>query len=286
MFDIWCCFLRRNVDSDSHIGSRRASKLQSAGALICLLLLLIFTCMFGFAESIARANPSDLWVFGTDMPVSADAGESGYCEDYPAVSGNLVVWQQCFEGNGPSRIYFKDLGSSNPEQPLVDVRPFHYNQHRPAVSSNLVVWTEEVVSSSNYPFEGQVIEEELYGIDIQSGDSPRLIAHGTSISGRAVSGRRIVWAEGNPANPGSSYIFLYDFDTEIKQLVSDGPRDGSPDIDGDWVVWTDFNSDGRETHGINIAAPEARHPQLDRLTLPRRPDKPASKKDSWQERQG
>jgi len=225
-------------------------------------MLLIFSCLFVFAVSIAYANPSDLWVFGADMPISADAGENGYCEDYPAVSGNLVVWQQCFEGNEPSRIYFKDLGSLNPEQPLVDVQPFHYNQQKPAVSGNLVVWTEEVVSSSNYPFEGQVIEKELYGLDKQSGDSPRFIAHGTSlggsmgIGGSAVSGRRIVWSEGNPANPGSSYIFLYDFDTEIKQLVSDGPRDGSPDIDGDWVVWTDFNSDGKETHGFNISTGE------------------------------
>ncbi|MCH8193766.1 MAG: hypothetical protein IIA65_07095 [Planctomycetes bacterium] len=192
-------------------------------------------------------------------------------EQFPAISGNTVLWQ-----DGPEDHY--DIFASDitdPNWPLeFVVAAFEGSQERPAVDRTRAVWQDN--------FHG---DWDVYASDIWLRDQPMefiVTPFADQQTAPALSGNRVVWqddlagdwdlfvsilsedgvvehlpiaaTEGNQVNAriegplvvwqddrfGHWDIFLYNLNTGQEFRLTEDPADQTlPDIDGDLVVWQD-----------------------------------------------
>ncbi|MCL4309289.1 MAG: Ig-like domain-containing protein [Actinomycetota bacterium] len=195
---------------------------------VFLLTLILLPVGLAYAQT-APYDPARQYVFGDDSPVTATHPD---VQTAPAVSGNIAVWEDfrddIYSGH-PTRIYYKDLSTSNAEQPLVPVPGNNQvipSQTEPAISGSLVVWLEGQI---HYMFlnNGQPGTDQILNVPLLSADW------------LTVSGHRIIWQD---SISGTDQIYMYDLDTGQLSDVSAGIGSGwcqMPAIDGDWVAWVD-----------------------------------------------
>jgi len=193
----------------------------------------------------ASAAPGDEWVFGADSPVALQRSYSQY---RPAVSGDLVFWEDNRPGAGSqtfTRIFFRDLSDPDgAEQPLTPGAGYFVNlkkdQGDPAAGGTLVAWREAVPSQTG------ALAHEIRYIDFGDGclgrgdcavrRVPRMFATEPK---PAVSGAVIIWQD-EQAGVAEADILMYDTNTGEMSAVCAAPgRQQDPDVDGEWVAWVD-----------------------------------------------
>ncbi|MBI4355554.1 MAG: hypothetical protein HY597_03770, partial [Candidatus Omnitrophica bacterium] len=150
------------------------------------------------------------------FPVARRLTTEAHTQAAPAISGNLIVWED--QRNLNADIYLYDLGTGT-ERPLTTTLG---DQRNPAIDGDGVVW--EDASRVFY-----------YDLATETGD--RVVTRlAQPQRNPAISGDRIVWEEGQSADD----IYLYDLTTNTEtRLTIDIWAQRNPAISGNFVVWED-----------------------------------------------
>jgi beta propeller repeat protein len=184
---------------------RLAGSLAIVGALaVGILLLALF----------APPRPADAAAPVEEFPVSTTVPN----QFAPAISGDLVVWQEYRDGL--SGVYGRRL----PDGEEFVISAGTRVKKRPATNGGFVVWEDH---RNGNP--------DVYGYDLSTGrEFP--IATGPGYQRKpAISGDTVVWEDSRGDN---WEIYRYDLSSKQESRVTNGAGDKfSPDVSGDMVVW-------------------------------------------------
>lgn len=112
--------------------------------------------------------------------------ESDYNQWYPAVSGNVIIWEED-RGTGTGKdLYGFDV--SRPGDGDFPVCVIAGEQNRPDVSGNLVVWQDETKGVDDY---------DIWGMDLTTGGPFPIATDTQNDQNPTVSGRIVVWQRDN-----------------------------------------------------------------------------------------
>ena len=138
----------------------------------------------------------------------------------PAVSGNVVVWEDWRDGNGD--IYGYDVGSKQE----FAIAKMADDQISPAVAGNTAVWIDSRNTKS-------LSEVDLYGYDLKNKSEFQIsVGRKDVVVDPRVSGAQVVWSS-------NVQVFVFDLKTnKLRALTSPGQRNIEPALSGNTVVWT------------------------------------------------
>ena len=163
-------------------------------------------------------------------PVSASTPfpicEAASHQILPAVSGDVVVWEDSRNGVHNSDIYARDLATDTEFPVATSADP----EVSPDISGNIVVYVRVQNNDSN-----------IWATDISTGDSfPICKAAGTQTDPK-VSGHYVVWWDGR--DPSDYNIYAHDLNTG-KNFVVCSATGTQMDchISGNLVVWLDYRT--------------------------------------------
>jgi len=208
---------------------------------------------------------------GTDpFTICDDITIGSYEQSYPAVDGDIVVWQD--RSSGDWDIWGKDLSSGEPPFPVFQGAG---DQKAPAISGNYVVWKgsdgiyyKDITDPGGIPIkcadlvgapyaepdiDGDIIvwarDNEIYGYDIVAGGEPYVICQEGSADKRnpSISGNIVVWEDHRSGGP--NYEIYYAEADMPNQVGTKTSPDGLfwnrlPALYGEVVVWYAQKSDG------------------------------------------
>lgn len=216
----------------------------------------VFENIVVWQDYIISGGSGDWNIWASDLSTSLKAGDSereqsqlfavssifGNDEQWPAIHGNIVVWQDGAEGD--FNIYGADITDlENPAE--FAVAGFERDQQRPAVYRNTVVWQD------SYFGDQDILAADIwqrnkptdFGVTLEEFDQQR----------PAVWGDIVVWADNyfgdmdiyaadtsDPENPVEFAITL----NESEQT--------NPDIDRNIVVWEDNRNGDWDIYGYNL----------------------------------
>ena len=140
-------------------------------------------------------------------------------------------------------VYLADVETGEAKQ-LVDIGD---GKRHPVISGNMIAWTDKSrgieIYDNNNPSTRTGLADDIWVLDIETGEQRRITEEPAKRSGLRVSGHRLVWMD-NRNEMREHYthydIFAYDLETdeEIEVAVAPGSQ-MSPAIYGDIVVWAD-----------------------------------------------
>lgn len=181
-------------------------------------------------------------------PASGDFTEFPICTDsfnqsMPAVSGNVVVWEDVRNGN--TDIYGCDVSIGSVFPICTDTAC----QSRPDISGSIVVWESVggLPDSQHY---------EIGGKNLSSGEDLMIYYDPTESRYPAISGNIVVWAnrtqENNPNDPYK--IYGKNLFTDEVFVVCEAPaaKKYNPDISGNYVVWEDLRNNHHDIYGRDL----------------------------------
>jgi len=170
---------------------------------------------------------------------------------YPAVSGNVVVWQSKFFMYEDWDIAGRDVSTET----LFDVVATPADECGPAISGNLVIVQTRQSGYADW---------DILGVDISNRSDPQPFWIDTSNENQwhpDVHGRIVVYEDVFDGRSYVSGLDLSDFDDPIWFPVRGVAGEQQfPAISGKWVVWQDEYEGASVTGGDNIF-----HPDLARL---------------------
>jgi beta propeller repeat protein len=159
---------------------------------------------------------------GDVFEVTEDSGD----QDYAAIDGDLVVYQDNQRGNWDIRGYDVD------EDEDFDVVERNHDEKNPAISGRLVAY-EDYRRGADRP--------DIYLKDIDD-ETVRVTENGESRD-PAIDGDWIAYRTGD-RDSDSQRIRLYQISSGDTRTISERIRIGSgPRIDGNLVVWSDYRND-------------------------------------------
>jgi beta propeller repeat protein len=186
-------------------------------------LLAIWVGLFTFL-CLLVASPNPVWA-GAEFPICTHAGD----QQWPAVSGNIVVWEDNRNGNWD--IYGYDL-SNQTEFPICTDAA---DQRWPQISGNTVVWFDDPNGNSN-----------LYGYNLSTHTEFPICTNPAYKSWMAISGNVVVWTDwrNTSEDPNSWDIYGYNITTKQEFPICTAPgAQALPSISGDVVIWGDARND-------------------------------------------
>ncbi|MBI4631102.1 MAG: hypothetical protein HY740_05185 [Chloroflexi bacterium] len=138
----------------------------------------------------------------------------------PALSGNVVVWEDWRDGNGD--IYGYDVSAKQE----FAISKAAEDQTSPAIAANTVVW----IDNRNTKSLGEV---DLYGYDLKNKSEFQIsVGRKDVIVDPRLSGTQVVWSS-------NVQVFAFDLKTnKLRALTSPGQRNIEPALSGNTVVWT------------------------------------------------
>lgn len=173
---------------------------------------------------------SNIFLYDISTGKTAQISSGSDWQDYPALTGNQVVWQD--HPLPLSSGYYRIFTSTIPPGTAAEISDPGFDQSNPAAYGNLIAW---VNWSTGNP--------EIYLYNSTSGLSApvTLPNSGWDEETPAIYDNRIVWQDNRD---GNYEIFISGSSPGLEDVVS--PGDGSlipsyPAISGDWVVWSQFN---------------------------------------------
>ena len=175
------------------------------------------------------------WIYGKKrapgQPFRISATEAA--QDYPAISGNLVVWADY--RNDDLDIYGYNLDTRRTFPICADPGP----QWWPDVSGDVAIWMDYTTGS-------------LYGYDI-SEKHKFLIRRGIGdLRHVAIDGNMVVWVEQDDA--GDFDLYGYDVATKTVFPISDSHAATTMyDVSGDTVVWCDTRLGDYDIFGYDMS---------------------------------
>jgi len=234
----------------------------------------VFTDLAGGASHIYGYNRSSGQVF----PICTATGDQ--CN--PAISGDLVVWQDDRNGNwdiyGCNLAALSDTGAARAQAARLGCSdlPVEFavctasdDQISPAISGDKVVWQDD--RNGNW---------DIYGCDLSVlADQGGSIAHSAGGLGCDESPEfAVCTASGNQTNPtiscdlvawqderdgSSSHIYGYDLDTQAEfPICTVAGNQTCPSAGGgDTVVWLDDRNGGSDVYGATISYDAALPPE-------------------------
>ncbi|GEM_PF-893832 len=166
--------------------------------------------------------------------IDEDSGD----QDFPAVSGDTVVYQSNKPGNWIIRGYHISSGKK------FDISTGSSNHTAPAIDGNLVAWVDDR--------DGQG-KTDIFGYDLNTGTEFRVTSTHTARE-PAVGGPYIVYTDGASDNAG---IYVYNTDDKTVRQISSTTQHarGNPRISGTIVVWQDERKGSGKPHiwGYDLA---------------------------------
>jgi beta propeller repeat protein len=148
-------------------------------------------------------------------------------QDYAAIDGDLVVYQDNQRGNWDIRGYDID------DDDDFNVVERGHDEKNPAISGRLVAY-EDYRRGANSP--------DIYLKDIDDDETERVTENGESRD-PAIDGDWIAYRTGD-RDSNSQRIRLYQISTKETRTITERIRIGSgPRIDGNLVVWSDYRND-------------------------------------------
>ena len=236
--------------------------------------------LFFFALLICLVNVALPVSAGAEFPICTNLAY----QEYPGISGNIVVWDDYHNGNyntygynlasgqefsvctapgdqessrvsgnivvwndsrnGNWDIYGYDLAAGR-EFPICTAPG---NQGRPAVSGNIVVWED----GRNEP---QWTGMDIYGYDLSTGQEFEVCTAPGFQECAAISGNIVVWEDDRYGYPYNHDYNIYGYDLATDQEFPVCTASGyqiEPSISGDIIVWCDRRSDNYDIYGYNL----------------------------------
>jgi beta propeller repeat protein len=170
--------------------------------------------------------------------------------DNPAVSGNIVVWEEKQSGKYYSDIFGKNIQSG--EEFVVcnyfSGKESTSNKTNPAVSGNIVVWQDSRGSGGS---------TDIYGKNLITGEEFPICTHSGFQLKPDISGNIVVWVDNRVDGVGQGVYgknlltgeeFVVALSTTVGTVAIDGNIvvwDSSLDIYGAYLTDPDLNRDGR-----------------------------------------
>ena len=145
-------------------------------------------------------------------------------QDFPAIDGGRVVWQDNRGGNWDIRGYDID------DDRTFTVVERDGAQIKPRISGRKVVW-EDQRNGAGQP--------DIYFVDLDNDNSPRRVTDNGQGRDPDIDGDYIVYRSGDPNSDGQR-IRLYNISTRDDESISERTRiTSAPRISGRLVVWSD-----------------------------------------------
>ncbi|HOT95471.1 MAG TPA: hypothetical protein PK089_09845, partial [Methanoregulaceae archaeon] len=193
-------------------------RLLLAGGAILLGVLAVY---------LASPSPPGPMTWSTDgVRISPD----GSNPLYPAISGDLVAWEEHGIGK-TTQIGVFSLADHSTRL----VSPHPWIQFTPSVWQDRVVWQDK--RNGNW---------DIFLFNLTTGVETPVCIHPAKQSHPVISGDRIVWVDERNGDPD---IYLFDLATGTERPICVQPQTQyDPDIDGEVVVWEDYR-EGYETAG-------------------------------------
>jgi beta propeller repeat protein len=214
--------------------------------VMCLALALSLVSILGPSINTGTiSSPKPEVINGSPLaPLSATTqslpmGEFPICTDpanqgSPAISGDIVVWEDWRNGNGD--IYGYDL-STQTEFPLCTDPA---DQRVPAISGDIVVWQDD--RNGN---------RDIYGYDLTTQTEFQIATDPANQEYPTISGDIVVWHDDRNGNRD---IYGYDLTTQTEfQITTDPASQEYPAIWGDIVVWRDYCNDNYDIYGYELS---------------------------------
>ncbi|MFA5795533.1 MAG: hypothetical protein WC980_10770 [Candidatus Brocadiia bacterium] len=214
-------------------------------------------------------------------PAEQELVANSFSQSYPAISGNLVVWQQIVNppsGGVGSRILYKYIDGSGPSV----LSEGSYRQSHPHVSGTRVVWRDErngARKSQIYMFDlnqgvellisdipgdnlqpaidgdwvvwvkndqynyGSPAVNDILAKNVVTGENITITTPGDNLLQEhpAISGSKVVWT----ANNAGDSLLIYNLSTRQTQIIPGSEYAASASIEGNIVTWSQF-----QTHQI------------------------------------
>ena len=252
-------------------------------------------------KSSARPAISGSIVVFTDSRRSADSGldirghdiaaddpftvtDADGDQDFPAIDGNLVVWQDRREGNWDIR------GRDLEDRGSFEVISRGGDQVKPAISGRIVAWEDhregadrpniwyrnlddddpkrvtENDESRDPAVSGEWIvfrtgepngdNQRVRAFNIRTGDTKNLSDRTRLAGGPRISGTLVVWADRRNEEDFNIWGYNLATDTDDVRIAVEGRDQTRPDISGTVVVWEDARGDSpRDIRGARLTIP-------------------------------
>jgi TolB protein len=142
--------------------------------------------------------------------------------EYPAVSGDRIVWFTPVNTTGDWEVFRYDL--TDDALSVVDANP--EMQIWPDISGDRIVWQDHRNGNA-----------DIYMYDLATGTESQITWNTANQTHPAISGDRIVWEDDRN---GQRDIYMYDLATGAEWQINSLPADArNPDIWGNRIVWED-----------------------------------------------
>lgn len=152
---------------------------------------------------------------------------AGGVQDYPAIDGPIVVWQDERSGMLNQDIYGFHFSESH--ELVICTAP--QEQSAPSVSGPIVVWQD--MRSGNY---------DIWGFDLRTHQEFAICTNIAAQRNPRLSGSIVIWQD---YRAGNWDVYGYNLETGTEFVISNGAAfEGYPVIDGPWVVWVDLRNGG------------------------------------------
>lgn len=157
-------------------------------------------------------------------------------QSHPAISGDVVVWQD--DRDGDWNIYGRDLGSGA----VFPVCVAAGDQTNPAVAGDIVVWQDRRDG-----------EWKIRGIDLDEKRELAVPSSGGAQTAPAVSRSAVVWQDGADRQIHVAKIKEGYVDVEQSVVSPTGKPQRAAAISGWIVVWNDFRGDAWDIYSFDLS---------------------------------
>ncbi|MFZ3382424.1 MAG: Ser-Thr-rich GPI-anchored membrane family protein [Candidatus Methanoperedens sp.] len=176
----------------------------------------------------------DIITVGTTNPFEQQITTNIANQEYPAISGNRIVWGDNRNGNWD--IYMYDLSNKIERQITSNLD----QQVSPAIDGDRIVWRD-------YRNRNERSLSDIYMYDLSINTERRITTNTSNQYDPAISGNRIVW---NEWRNGNWDIYMYDLSTNTeRQITTNTSNQYNPAISGNRIVWVD-NRNGNNNWDI------------------------------------
>jgi len=174
---------------------------------------------------------------------SIQGGEIAICtaaasQDFPAVSGSIVVWRD--KRNGNNDIYGIDVNTLPGGDFPICTHPA--GQYTPSISGNFVVWAD-----------ARNGENDIYGYNLATQTEFPVCTEAGGQYNPRIDGTIVVWTDDRN---GNTDIYGLDITTlpggSAFAICTDTANQSLPVVSGEYVVWEDQRSGGYDIYGYNL----------------------------------
>lgn len=182
----------------------------------------------------------DIYAYNMSTENLTRISSSNSSEMIPDVWKNVVVWQDSRNDNTTGwDIYMFDLSTENETR----ITNSSDDEIYPRVDSGWIVWLDDRHAN---PSNGW--QKEVYAYNIENEQEMRITEDEYDQSDLEMDSGRLVWMD---ESLGSPNVVLYDLG-KTRSVTSDTKNKRNPDIDGNWIVWEQYDAGNWDIYALDI----------------------------------